>query len=148
MHVHSVYYMLYCCYSNKHVFTNKWPRFVEHQRCTDLNLSHGNTGAICVIWLQMPLLNTWCCWLNYCTVQMVAREHILCCPCRSSHLVWGAVCHFVCVCVCRAAAPPHPSCPSCPSNSTLTFHHLFSSATVLRHKLAALDPSVVIIFYW
>lgn len=85
------------------------------KECTDLNLSHGNTGAICVIWLQMPLLNTWCCWLNYCTVQMVAREHILCCPCRSSHLVWGAMCVTLCACVCvgqqHLPTPPVPLAP-------------------------------------
>lgn len=32
------------------------------------------------------------------------------------------------------------------ANCTLTFHHLFSSVRPRRHKLATLDPSVVIIF--
>lgn len=58
---------LWCCYSTPlkasvchqmSLLCSTW------KECADLNLSHGNGGAICVVWLQKPLLNTRRCWLT------------------------------------------------------------------------------------
>lgn len=99
---------------------------------TDLNLSHGNMGSICIFWLQMPvrtdaLLNTWRCWPSHCLVCRSLRDtsggqraHIKLSLWKFTSGVWS------CVWLWGQLSPPPPPTPV-PAPPTALSHFIICS---------------------